>query len=304
VALDVVTGAFSYTGSFIASELLERGRSVRTLSRRPPPPGHPLARRVEVAELQFDDRASLTAALEGAETLHNTFWIRFPHAGRTFEWAAAASATLFDCARAAGLSHVVHLSVSNASPDSPYAYFRGKAQIEATLAGSGIRHTIIRPTLVFGGRQEILINNIAWLLRHLPVFLMPGGGLCRVQPVSVQDVARLAADAAASRQEGTLDAAGPEILSFAGMIAAIRSAVHGRARIVSVPAAWVPPLCRVAGLPLRDRLLTGEELGALLDELLVSGGPPTGAQRLSEWLPAQAGWLGRRYANELARNWR
>ncbi|MGZ4480678.1 MAG: SDR family oxidoreductase [Gaiellales bacterium] len=304
MALDVVTGAFSYTGCFIASELLGRGRAVRTLSRRPPPPGHPLADRVETADLQFDDRAALTAALEGAETLYNTFWIRFPHAGRTFEWAVAASATLFGCARAAGVSHIVHVSVSNASAGSRYAYFRGKAQVEADLARCGIPHTVLRPTLVFGGRQEILINNMAWLLRHLPVFLLPGGGACRIQPVAVEDVARLAADAAAAGGAGTLDAAGPEIVTCAEMLAAIRSVVRGRARVVSVPAAWVPPLCRLAGLPLRDRLLTAEELGALIDELLVSAGPPTGTRRFSEWLPDQAGWLGRSYANELARNWR
>ena len=72
--LDVVTGAFSYIGRHIAEDLLGRDRSVRTLTRRPQPT-HPLAPRVDVAPLLFDD--SLVESLRGADTPYNTYWARF-----------------------------------------------------------------------------------------------------------------------------------------------------------------------------------------------------------------------------------
>ena len=100
--MDAVTGAFSYTGSAIARELLARDRRVRTLVRSPPPAGHPLEGRVEAATLALDDEAALVRALTGVEVLHNTFWIRFPRGRWTFEWAIAASARLFRAAGAAG----------------------------------------------------------------------------------------------------------------------------------------------------------------------------------------------------------
>src|SRR5688500_1008891 len=208
--MDVVTGAFSYTGRAIAEELLGRGREVRTLARRDAP-ADPLAARIERAELQFGDRDALRGSLDGAETLYNTYWVRFAHGSTTFERSVANTRVLFDAARAAGVRRIVHVSVTNPALDSPLPYFRGKAATEADLAASGVSHAIVRPTLVFGPR-DILVNNIAWGLRRSPVFPVAGDGSYRVQPVSVEDVATICADAAVRTEDAVLDAAGPETI--------------------------------------------------------------------------------------------
>ena len=92
--LDVVTGAFGYTGAFIAQRLLTKGRIVRTLTNHPNPTNSALDT-IQVAPLNFDDPAALQRSLEGAEALYNTYWIRFPHGNKTFEQAVENSRTLF-----------------------------------------------------------------------------------------------------------------------------------------------------------------------------------------------------------------
>jgi uncharacterized protein YbjT (DUF2867 family) len=298
--VDAVTGAFSYTGSAIARELLARDRRVRTLVRSPPPAGHPLEGRVEVAPLALDDEAALVSALAGIDVLYNTFWIRFPRGPSTFEWAIAASARLFAAAAAAGVERIVHISVTRPSVSSPYAYFRAKAAVDELALGGPVPAASVRPSLVFGGRQEILINNIAWFLRRAPVFSIPRRA-CRVQPVHVDDVARIAADA---REPGIIDAVGPETFTYRELVANVAAAVGSRVRIVALPERAVAALGRAAGVALRDTVVTAEELGALTSSLLISDEPPRGHVRFSDWLPGQADWLGREYHSELDRHWR
>ena len=294
--LDVVTGAFSYTGRAIAELLLARGRRVRTLSRSPGPPDSP----VEFASLQFADETALTESLRGAGTLNNTYWIRFPRGDSTFERAVENTRTLLRCAAEAGVGRFVHVSVSNPSRDSPLPYFRGKAAVEDAVRDSPLEHAIVRPTLVFGP-NDILVNNIAWVLRRFPFFLVPGDGSYRVQPVSVGDVARLCVDAGPGAE---LDAAGPETYSFDELVRLIRRAVDGRARIHHTPATVALGLAGVVGAALRDVVLTREETVGLMDSLLVSHDPPTAEESFRAWLEANADQLGRRYVSELARNYR
>jgi NADH dehydrogenase len=298
VTLDVVTGAFSYTGRHIAEELLARGHRVRTLTRRLDP-SHPLAPRVETAPLAFDD--SLAERLEGADTLYNTYWVRFERGQTTFARAVANTRALFDAARRAGVRRVVHVSVSNADARSPFPYFSGKAETEEALRESGLSYGIVRPTLVFGP-HDILLGNIAWALRRLPVFLVAGDGRYEVQPVSVQDTARICVDAGAVEDDVVVDAAGPERLTYDELVRLIARATGARARIAHAPAALTLGIARVAGMLLRDVVITREELDALRAGLLVSNGPPRGTDRIGPWLEEHGGALGRSYTSELARN--
>jgi uncharacterized protein YbjT (DUF2867 family) len=288
---EVVTGAFSYTGRAIAARLLADGREVRTLSRSEPGRGDP---EIQAFPLRFDD----PSPFRGAHTFYNTYWIRFEHGGMTFDRAVENTLTLFRTARDAGVRRIVHISVSNPSPDSPYPYFRGKAEIERRLAELGIEHAIVRPTLVFGAK-DILVNNIAWILRRFPLFLVPRGDY-GVQPVAVEDVARLAVETGS----GTVDAAGPETLTFLELVQAVAKVVRSRARIVRSSPGLALTVTRLADLALRDIVLTRDELGGLRDSLLVSHDPPTGAVRFTDWLAANGETLGRSYVSELARNWR
>jgi uncharacterized protein YbjT (DUF2867 family) len=300
VTLDVVTGAFSYTGRHIAELLLERGRKVRTLTREPEP-AHELAGRVDRRPLVFD--GTLEASLAGADTLYNTYWVRFERGQTTFARAVANTRALFDAARRAGVRRVVHVSVSNADARSPFPYFRGKAETEDALRESGLSYAIVRPTLVFGP-NDILLGNIAWALRRLPVFLVAGDGRYEVQPVSVQDTARLCVDAGAADGDVVVDAAGPERLTYDELVRLIARATGARARIVHAPAALTLGVARVAGMLLRDVVITREELDALRAGLLVSNEPPRGIDRIGPWLEQHGGALGRSYTSELARNFR
>ncbi len=298
--LDVVTGAFSYTGRHIAEGLLARGRRVRTLTRRPDP-HHPLAARVEVAPLAFDD--SLVESLRGAETLYNTYWVRLERGETTFDRAVRNTAALFGAAQRAGVSRIVHVSVANPDAASPFPYFRGKAQTEDELRAVGVPHAIVRPTLVYGP-DDILVNNIAWGLRHVPVFLIGGDGRSLVQPVSVADTAALCIEAGTRGDDVTLDAAGPDRWTYEDFVRLIRRAVRGRARIWHSPTGVALVAARVAGLLLRDVVVTRDELEAVGAGLLVSHESPRGSDRFETWLTANADRLGRRYTSELGRNFR
>jgi nucleoside-diphosphate-sugar epimerase len=299
--LDVVTGAFSYTGRHIAEALLARGRSVRTLTRRPAPAGDTLAEKVETAPFSFDD--SLVESLRGADTLYNTYWVRFERGETTFERALANTRTLFDAAREAGIRRVVHISAANAEASSPFPYFRGKAATEEALRDSGLSHAIVRPTLVFGP-HDILVNNIAWALRHVPVFLIAGHGRDEVQPVSVFDTARICVEVGASGDDVALDAAGSERFAFEDYVRLIARAAGGRARIRRASPKVVLVTGRIAGLFLRDVTLTRDELGMLRAGLLVSYEPPLGRDSFEAWLTQNGRTLGRHYHSELARHYR
>jgi uncharacterized protein YbjT (DUF2867 family) len=185
--VDVVTGAFGYTGRYIPARLLESGRSVRTLTGHPNRP-NPFGVRVAVAAFDFEDLRKLAGHLGGATTLYNTYWVWFPRGEVTFEAAVANSQTLIHAARDAGVRRIVHVSITNPSEDSPFAYFRGKARVEQMIRKSGLGYAIVRPTVIFG-REDILINNIAYILRRVSVFGIPGSGSYRLRPVSVEDVA-------------------------------------------------------------------------------------------------------------------
>lgn len=300
--LDVVTGAFGYTGKYIAWRLLAMGRRVRTLTGHPNRP-NPFRGGVEVASLAFEDPAQIAEGLRGATTLYNTYWIRFAHGELTFERAVENTKRLLRAAEVAGVRRVVHISIANASVESPLPYFRGKGLIEEAIKGSGMSHAILRPTVIFGP-EDILINNIAWCLRRFPAFAVPGSGVYRLQPVFVEDVADLAVTAGQGRDNVVVDAVGPETLTFLDLVLAIRDAIGSRSRVVRVPAVVAYGLAWLTGLVVRDVVLTWDEISGLMESLLVSLKPPTGKTRLSAWLAANGKTVGVRYASEVLRHYR
>jgi uncharacterized protein YbjT (DUF2867 family) len=299
---DVVTGAFSFTGRFIAQRLLAEGRPVRTLTNHPRRPGAADIQ-VDVAPLQFINRAALVESLRGADVLYNTYWIRFPHGATYFGDAVANTQTLMSAAAEAGVRKVVHISVSNPSPNSPLAYYAGKAHAEDVVRNSGLRWAIVRPTLIFGA-GDILINNIAWLLRRMPIFVMPGSGAYGIQPVAGEDVAEIAFWAAGQTDNVTVDAAGPEIISYAELVEGVAIAVARAPRYLHLPPGLTITVGKLVGLFVRDVILTREELTGLMQELLVSNEDPRGKFRIDDWLLRNSESLGTKYASELDRHFR
>jgi NADH dehydrogenase len=299
--LDLVTGAFSYSGAHIAERLLEGGREVRTLTFHPER-HHPLRERVYALPYRFDDPIALARALEGVTTLYNTYWVRFDHRTATLAGAVANSRALFHAARRAGVTRIVHLSIANPSVDSPLPYYRGKALVEHALAEVGVQFSIIRPTWIFGGDPEILANNIAWILRHLPLFAIPGDGRYPVQPIHIDDLARICLQGGEADSDLILDAAGPETISFAELVNAVRLATGSRAPILQLPPIAMAAAARALGLLLGDVVLTADEIKALTAGLLVSHEPPLGQLAFTDWLTDHATSLGQTYANELQRH--
>jgi nucleoside-diphosphate-sugar epimerase len=299
--LDVVTGAFSYSGAAIARELHAAGHRVRTLTGHP---GRaPAGTGIEARPLDFADPAGLAESLRGVHTLYNTYWVRFPHGGVDHEAAVGNSRVLFEAAQRAGVRRIVHTSITNPSLDSPYPYFRGKAEVERILAGTGVPCAIVRPAILFGG-DGVLVNNIAWLLRRAPVFAIGGRGDYRVRGIHVDDLARLCVRLGAGGDTVTLDAVGPQSVTFRQMVDAIRSAVGSHAAVVSVPAPVLFGLSSVLGAALRDTLLTREEYLAMAEGLADSAAPATGETVFTDWVAAHGAELGRSYANELDRHFR
>ncbi len=298
---DVVTGAFSYSGGAIARRLLDAGRPVRTLTGHPDRAG--AGHTIDVRPLDFDDLLGLSRSLQGATTLYNTYWVRFPHGGDDHDRAVANSRALFHAARQAGVERIVHVSITHPSISSPYAYFRGKAEVERALAEVDVPYAVLRPAILFGG-DGVLINNIAWLLRHLPVFGVGGRGDYRIRAIHIDDLAALAVAAGSERANAVIDAVGPERPTFFELVHLIRDAVGSRSRIVRVPGALVPLLASVLGLAVHDVLLTGDEFRAMADGLADTDGPPTGTIAVSDWIGAHADSLGRTYANEIERHFR
>ena len=115
--LAVVTGAFSYTGRYVARRLLDQGVRVRTLTRSPDAED-PMADHVETARLDFSDPDGLNRSMQGAGVFYNTYWIRYAHGRITFDLAVENTRTLFEAAKRAGVGRIVHFSVTNVSSGS------------------------------------------------------------------------------------------------------------------------------------------------------------------------------------------
>jgi len=290
-----VTGAFSYSGAAVADELVRRGRRVRTLTGHPgrAPHGTP----VEVAPLDFTDPAGLRRSLTGVEVLYNTYWVRFPHPGTPFDAAVDNSRLLFEAAADAGVRRIVHVSITNPDPDSPYPYFRGKALVEQHLRDTGVPHAVVRPAF-FYGRRCVLMNNIAWLLRHLPLVAVGDGGSYRVRGMHVDDLARLCADLGERDDDVVVDGVGPDRPTFRELVEQIRDAVAPRRPILDLPGRLFEPLTGVLGTVLRDRLLTRDEYRAMATGLADSEAPATGSMGFGDWLAGEADTLGRHYLND------
>jgi uncharacterized protein YbjT (DUF2867 family) len=295
-----VTGAFSYSGKYITRRLLARGEEVITLTGHPSRPD-PFGGRVRAFPLNFADASGLTSSLRGAEVLVNTYWIRFDKGANTQPEAVTNTRHLLDAAVAAGVKRIVHISITNPSADSRLPYFWGKAANEKAVTDSGMSYAILRPTVLFGA-EDILINNIAWLLRRFPFFALPGDGSYRLQPVFVDDLAALVAEAVFERDNSVRDAVGPAIFTFREMVELIGAKIGKLKPLLNVPPRLALTVAQLLSLFVNDVILTPEEVDGLMAGLLVSKEPPQCKTRLADWLEGNKKTVGAKYASELARH--
>ncbi|MCC7531724.1 MAG: NAD(P)H-binding protein [Candidatus Melainabacteria bacterium] len=298
--LAVVTGAFGYSGRYITRELLARGKKVKTLVSHkhllPPEAGE-----IVIDLLDFDDARSLAEKLDGAQVFYNTYWVRFNRGPTSFEKAVRNTGILLEALRMAGVTRLVHLSVTNPESGSMLPYFAGKATIERMIKESGLSYAIVRPALIFGP-EDILVNNIAWLLRRFPLFAIPGRGDYKVQPVFAADMARQCVDLADIPQNLIVDCLGEDVFTFEEILRLIAKSVGSHAGFIHVPPFLSIALCRLLNCFLDDVLLTKDELSGLMNNLLVSTGTPCGTTRFSNWITENAANIGKEYHSELARH--
>ena len=294
-----VTGAFGYSGKYIASRLIDRGHEVITLTNSVDRANR-FEGRVRPYGFTFDSPQKLTQTLQGVSVLYNTYWVRFNHKQFRHDDAVKNTLVLFEAAKAANVRRIIHISITNPSEDSPLEYFRGKARLERELAELGVSHAILRPTVLFG-KEDILINNIAWALRRLPVFGVFGSGEYRLQPIYVDDLAALAVDQSELADDVVIDTIGPETFTYREMVEVIGEIIGKRRPVISVSpaigffAAWILGKC------VGDVIITREEIEGLMADLLVTESSPTGSARLTDWVHNNAEFLGKRYTSELAR---
>ena len=294
-----VTGAFGYLGKYITTRLLDKGHEVITLTNSPNR-ANPFHGSVQAFPFNFNEPAKLVESLRGVSILFNTYWVRFNH--ETFSHAEAVenTLTLFKAAKAAGVKRIVHISITNPSETSTLEYFSGKARFERALVESGIPHAILRPTVIFG-KEEILFNNIAWMLRKFPVFGVFGNGKYRVQPVYVDDLAALAVEYGEKTGTFVVNAVGPETYSYRELVKTIGEIIGRPRPIVSLPPYLGYWTGRLLGKVMNDVVITMPEIEGLMSDLLCVDSPPTATTRFSDWARDHADTLGLKYTNELAR---
>lgn len=300
--LNVVTGSFGYIGKYITLKLLKHGEEVKTITTHPDKP-NPFGSAVKAFPYNFNDPQVLTASLRGASTLYNTYWIRFEYDNQTYRQTIKNTITLFNCAKEAGIKRIVHISVTNASENSDLPYYSGKAEQEKALINSGVPYSIVRPTLVFGD-EDILVNNIAWLIRKFPLFPIFGDGAYRVQPVFVEDLASIAIESSKEENSVIFDAIGPESFTFQEFVQLIASNIKPTAKLVNVPPTIGIIFGKLTGLVLRDNILTRNELKGLMDEMLTSKQKPNGTTAFSDWLNSNKEKIGSKYSSEIERHFK
>ncbi|MGO8927839.1 MAG: SDR family oxidoreductase [Limisphaerales bacterium] len=297
--LHVVTGAFGYSGKYIATRLLQAGHRVRTLTNSVGRPNL-FGDQVEARPFHFRDKAKLVESLRGAAVFYNTYWVRFNHGDFSHSTAVDNTLKLFEACKEAGVRRVVHVSITNPSEGSPLEYFRGKARLERALVESGLSHAILRPTVLFG-KEDILINNIAWCLRRFPLFVVFGDGQYRLQPIYVNDLAELAVEQGRESANTIVDAIGPETFTYRDLVGEIGSIIGKPRAIISLPPSLGYASGWLIGTFTGDVMITREEIRGLMQNLLCTKSPPAGSTRLTNWARANAATLGQHYASELAR---
>ncbi len=297
--IHVVTGAFGFSGNYIAKRLLHAGHSVRTLTHSLHR-SHSFGDQIEAFPFNFDEPEKLIQSLEGASVLYNNYWVRFNYGDFRYSTAVENSLKLFDAAKQAGVRRIVHISITNPSEESPYEYFSGKAKIEKALIGSGISYAILRPAVLFG-KEDILINNIAWMLRRFPVFGVFGDGNYRLQPIYVDDLAELAVEQGEGRENSIIDAIGPETFTYEELAKEIGGIIGKKRPVIYVPDSVGYCFASLVGKVLGDITITRDEIRGLKANLLYTVSPPVGKTRLTEWARENASTLGIRYSSELDR---
>jgi NADH dehydrogenase len=297
--IHAVTGAYGYSGKYIAEKLLAGGKHVITITNSLQRQ-NPFGDRIRAFRFNFNKPELLADSLKGVKVLYNTYWVRFNHKLFTYTNAVENTKILFDAAGQAGVERIVHISITNPTIDSPLEYFRGKALLEKYLKETGLSYCILRPAVLFG-KEDILINNIAWALRCFPVFGVFGDGHYKLQPIYVDDLAELAVQQGEQRDNVTIDAIGPETFTYRRLVEEIGHIIGKKRPILSLPPLLNFSIGWIVGKFVNDVMITKDEVQGLMTNLLYVDSSPAGTTKLTDWAKKHADTLGFKYTSEMAR---
>ena len=240
----LVAGGTGFVGSACVRALRDRGHRVVVLSRSPSKVGGRFpGREVEARGGDVTRPDTLPAALEGVDTVVQAvqfpgFPVENPARGRTFrEVDARGTANVAAAAADADVEHLVYLSGAGMDSASDRPWFRAKAMAERSVREGPFRHTVVRPSVVYGPEDRSL-NLVARAVRWVPgVFPQLGDGSQRLNPVHVEDVA--GAVARRIDGEGPDDAlfgiGGPVTYTMDGVVRVVMDVLERRKPIVHVP---------------------------------------------------------------------
>lgn len=300
-----ITGVLGYSGRYMATEALAQGYSVRGLTN-----SLHLANPSSLAlsPLCWDNPTQLVESLRGCDVLLNTYWVRFNHRSFSHKQAVARTKILFYSAHEAGVKRIVHVSITHPDKNSRLSYFRGKAELEDELVSLGVPFSILRPAVLFGDckGEDILLNNMAWVLRCFPIVPVFGKGDYKLRPIHVRDMAQLAVREACRNDTGSriIDAVGPDSFTFRELFTELGKAIGIPRLIIGTPRFAVPLVHAAVSLLGNfhgDVMLTRDEIRGLMENRLESTAPSVGETSLRVWMKEHSDSLGKTYSSELSR---
>jgi len=238
--LVTVFGGSGFLGRNVVRALAKRGYRIRVAVRRPELAGHlqPLGRVGQIHAVQANLRypASVEAAMRDSQVAINLVGILTEGGAQTFDAVQAKGAETIARAASAAGARMVHVSAIGADENSPSAYGRTKASGEKAVLAAVPSATIMRPSVVFGPEDQFT-NRFAALARMSPFLPLIGGGVTRMQPAYVGDVATAVADAVdgKSKPGATYELGGPEVLTMREIMQIILGITERNRMLISLP---------------------------------------------------------------------
>src|ERR1700686_4642452 len=238
--LVTVFGGSGFLGRSVVRALAKRDYRIRVAVRRPELAGHlqPLGRVGQIHSVQANLRypASVEAAMRDSHAAVNLVGILAESGAQSVEAVEAAGAGVVAKAAPPVGARMVHVSAIGADEDSASGYARSKAAGEKAVLAAVPTATIMRPSVVFGPEDQFT-NRFASLARISPVLPLIGGGLTKLQPVYVGDVATAVADAVdgKTRQGATYELGGPEVVTMREIMEIILATIERHRMLVSLP---------------------------------------------------------------------
>ena len=238
--LVTVFGGSGFLGRYVVRALCKRDYRIRIAVRRPELAGHlqPAGKVGQIHAVQANLRypASVEAAMRGSSVAINLVGVLTESGAQTFDAVQARGAETVAKAAAAAGSRMVHVSAIGADEKSPSRYARAKAAGEKAVLSAVPSAPIMRPSVVFGPEDQFT-NRFAALARMSPMLPLIGGGLTKLQPVYVGDVATAVADAVDGKTKAgaTYELGGPEVLTMREIMEIILATIERRRMLISLP---------------------------------------------------------------------